>query len=78
MSDAFARHNRQMDADLRRAGVLPRDKACGCSVGFCRAETLLDALTREVMAGRNRPDLEEAYRAKESECCGGFLLNRNH
>lgn len=54
-----------------------RAKACGCSVGFCRAETLLDVLAREVMSGRNRPDLESAYRAKAADCCGGFRITKD-
>jgi hypothetical protein len=47
-------------------------KACGCFVGFCRAETLLDALTREIMAGRERPDLRQAYREQAERCVGGW------
>lgn len=51
-----------------------REKACGCLVGFCRADTLLDALTRSVMSGQVPEGLEEAYRAKAANCCGGFRL----
>jgi hypothetical protein len=70
------------DRRLPRATVLP-PKPCGCSIGFCRAETMLDALTWLVMAAiPNTPPaqldaLDDAYRAKAAECCGGFRITKD-
>lgn len=50
-------------------------KACGCFVGFCRAETLLDALTAKIMAHDTEASiasLQAAYDEQAAKCCGGF------
>lgn len=49
-------------------------KSCGCYLGFCTAETLLDALTEATMKGdAERVDwLGEAYRRKAVVCQGGW------
>ena len=49
-------------------------QACDCRVGFCRAAVLLDAWTAEIMAGRQRRDLEDAYRAQADRCAGGWRM----
>lgn len=48
-------------------------KPCGCFVGFCRAETLLEALTEATIRGwENAAALERAYRAQAERCVGGW------
>lgn len=49
-------------------------KACGCYVGFCRAETLLDALTEAVMVSNVVVvgQLQRAYDEQAAKCVGGF------
>jgi hypothetical protein len=47
---------------------------CDCAVGFCRAAVLLEAWTAEIMAGRQRRDLADAYRAQADRCAGGWRM----